>query len=67
MLTKPVITPHAALDDVSADQTVRVTTGALSCACGRTIRARDFDHTGVSVRLVCPACHRDLFEIELVG
>ena len=43
--------------------------GRLSCDCGRRIRAIDYqieedDGEIHSVRLVCPGCHTDLFEVE---
>jgi hypothetical protein len=60
MLTKPHIWTafhlHAA---------VRLVAGVHCPYCGRELRAQDvesLDHG--NVRIVCPACHRDLFTIE---
>jgi hypothetical protein len=38
----------------------------LRCECGRIIRHGDFEAHGDDVHLICPSCHQDLLQIELM-
>jgi hypothetical protein len=39
--------------------------GLYRCDCGRRSRALDYYIENDGVRLICPACHRLAFEIEI--
>jgi hypothetical protein len=52
-------------DDNMIFPPVRIT-NHLRCDCGRVIKDRDLETGDSRVRLICPACHQDLLEIELI-